>query len=1204
VVEMVKSKTSLAIISSILIVLISVAATYLGLVSLGYVHTNGIKIEIQLKASEKLYDGTPLLATEYELTSGSLSKGDELIVIYTGGQTNAGTSISTANVYVHDKDGYDVTKNYTISVKGAELKVNARSLTIKLNPNEKVYDGTPLSETTFDITDGELVPGHKLVPSFKTSVSTSIDDALASMTAEIYDENGKNVTKNYALDIDNTEAELRIEKRPVVITSLSASKVFDGEVLSNPNFTQEGLLEGHKFVITAPNLTACLTDVGTIDNDLAAEYDIYDENGVSVKDEYQVIYQNVGKLTITPYIINVTTASKSATYNGKEQTFEFDVNKLISANDMAFLEKHSYTVKLGAAVTKIDAGSYENKPHIIVEDENGEVSNNISFNITAGLITINKKMLVVHGESISIEYSGSAVRSKTDYGNFNLNETRDLCENHKLIAFYTESSKIASIGTVSNDIASVYIEDNITGKNVTDNYDPIYVSGTLEMTKRKITISTPKLADIVYGYEINIPEKNYIISNVGSLIFVDISDTSSNYDFVVDDKFVLDEGYIPAGTQLNNFIDLKITDKAGNDVSKYFDIVFEYSEFEILKREVTITLPDIKKAYDKTDIYTIPKDKIMTSPTENLPSATLDGMAIGERLGLFDYVMEHEITPGRYKEYTIASEDIFVTNLTEEQLKYVDKREVNLSDNYIFNILSGKCFLNRSKISIMWPIEGFATTYCRGEEASIYNEAYNIAITNTYGELKATTVVEKDPSTRLDVVTGLVDGDTVIISYSLNGDDKNGAGEKTIICNITILDKFNQNVTNGYSVVDYLNGEKKSYIDATTIKVPRPITIHPREINIVTSDIDLDFTDSLYDMDYLTEEIGEDNLYSVCVDYDYFGKPIYKPISETEFKDVLFVSETDDYYYAGTYDNVIRFDLSDPNYVLNVSYGKVRVGLQIILYDNELIIPFTGKEFDLTSYMVNQNIENDLAFYEIIGLQEDRYVKNVSPNYKFTAENILPGLTFSLGSITIVDSHGNDVTNEYQYELPKDPIDLSYQDVSLSIIGGTYHETFNGGDLYFDSSNIKYSTNLNLDSGYGPLPSNISIVFDSYALLKPNAGTYNVTLDVIGVYYNGIDLTQFEFFEYNVEKDMTCIIDKIKVNIVTYSKKFEYGTTPPPNDYYCDNPEFEREIGGIIFTHENLDLLAVGTYTNSIIIDLNSIVNYEVNLTYGEIVVI
>ena len=92
---MVKSRTSLTIISSILIVLITIAGTYFGLMSLGYVHTRGIEIEIQLKDASKTYDGETLYASEYEIVSGTLVDGDTINVTITGSQTDVGTSSNT-----------------------------------------------------------------------------------------------------------------------------------------------------------------------------------------------------------------------------------------------------------------------------------------------------------------------------------------------------------------------------------------------------------------------------------------------------------------------------------------------------------------------------------------------------------------------------------------------------------------------------------------------------------------------------------------------------------------------------------------------------------------------------------------------------------------------------------------------------------------------------------------------------------------------------------------------------------------------------------------------------------------------------------------------------------------------------------------------------------------------------------------------------
>ena len=83
--------------------------------------------EITLKAgdAEKQYDGSALTCNEIEVVSGELVSGQEIsFYVVTGSQTAVGRSENSIEyVSISDKDGNDVTKNYTIKYENGRLKV-------------------------------------------------------------------------------------------------------------------------------------------------------------------------------------------------------------------------------------------------------------------------------------------------------------------------------------------------------------------------------------------------------------------------------------------------------------------------------------------------------------------------------------------------------------------------------------------------------------------------------------------------------------------------------------------------------------------------------------------------------------------------------------------------------------------------------------------------------------------------------------------------------------------------------------------------------------------------------------------------------------------------------------------------------------------------------------------------------------------------
>ena len=71
-----KLRKSILIIGILIIVIAASLATALALLATGTIKTDPIELIYSVKDAEKIYDGSPLKATEYRLTSGVL--GEEI----------------------------------------------------------------------------------------------------------------------------------------------------------------------------------------------------------------------------------------------------------------------------------------------------------------------------------------------------------------------------------------------------------------------------------------------------------------------------------------------------------------------------------------------------------------------------------------------------------------------------------------------------------------------------------------------------------------------------------------------------------------------------------------------------------------------------------------------------------------------------------------------------------------------------------------------------------------------------------------------------------------------------------------------------------------------------------------------------------------------------------------------------------------------
>ena len=158
------------------------------------------RITIESISASKVYDGTPLTATGLEIVEGSLLPGHRLSVVDSVAFTNVGIRDNTLRVKILDENGNDVSKEYLIGYEYGTLEIVSKHLTIETGSATKPYDGTPL--ICHDYTQEGLLPGHTISIGYYAGKQTDpgrSDNAVENV--QIFDEHGKDVTHNYAIEL-------------------------------------------------------------------------------------------------------------------------------------------------------------------------------------------------------------------------------------------------------------------------------------------------------------------------------------------------------------------------------------------------------------------------------------------------------------------------------------------------------------------------------------------------------------------------------------------------------------------------------------------------------------------------------------------------------------------------------------------------------------------------------------------------------------------------------------------------------------------------------------------------------------------------------------------------------------------------------------------------------------------------------------------
>ncbi|MCR5530315.1 MAG: hypothetical protein K6F26_00510 [Lachnospiraceae bacterium] len=343
------------------------------------------------------------------------------------------------------------------------------------------------------------------------------------------------------------------------------------------------------------------------------------------------------EFTILQRELTIQAASESWKYDGAPHK-----NNAVMITEGSLVAGDELSATATRAVTFVSDTKEGNNPvsdDVKVMRGTEDVTENYKINKIAGTLTITPATIIITADSASKEYDGTAL-SKDAY------EKTDLVSGDSI-----ESITIAGSQTVvgsSDNVPSASVIKNAADQDVTSNYDITYANGTLEVTKKAITITagsntkeydgTALTKDSVSAEGLATGDKIESITVTGSQTVVGKSDNTPS--------------------------EAKIVNAAGEDVTKCYEITYAKGTLEVTKKALTITADSDTKVYDETalskDSYTfaglangdaiksvtIAGSQTMKGSSDNVPSAAKIVNAKGE-----DVTACYEIT---YKNGTLT----------------------------------------------------------------------------------------------------------------------------------------------------------------------------------------------------------------------------------------------------------------------------------------------------------------------------------------------------------------------------------------------------------------------------------------------------------------------------------------------------------------------------------------------------------------------
>ena len=553
------------------------------LYSNGYGYTiTSAALNIKTPSLSKAYDGAPLEGGSATVTG--LIDGDT-ITVNTASLTDVG---SMSNTYTIDW-GEVNSSNYTLTeeIGTLEVTLNDTPITVTANSFSEVYNGY-MQGGWYGVTV-EGVPEGIYYVSDPEIYWKDVGTYTLTPFIELYDKENKDVSSNFT-NITLVPGTLTVTPAEAVITTGSASKIYDGTELTNSEASINGLVgeDAGKVAVTA---IGSITDVGSVENTYAINW------GEVNPDNYELT-EELGTLEITraelvgPDLTIVISDDRDV-YNGQEQdgsdsvtvTFADETVYPDSASGTIGRTKYNYTLPDGGSFTlTVEGGGINVGEYPITGSVNftNKSESDYSLSISNGTYTITPAPITIQTVSETKAYDGNPLPETTDtphiIGTF-----------YEPVEVNAATNVITDVGIAENPYEIVWGDANQGNYKITDEL------GTLKVTAN----NTPYTIWPEYG------EKTY---DGKPLTITDImADGGVLSNFTISGTVILEN--VETGEQSSSMTNAgmgssvistySIYDSNNKDVTAFFtNITKSENEWSIEKASVTLTSGSAEKDYD------------------------------------------------------------------------------------------------------------------------------------------------------------------------------------------------------------------------------------------------------------------------------------------------------------------------------------------------------------------------------------------------------------------------------------------------------------------------------------------------------------------------------------------------------------------------------------------------------------------------------
>ncbi len=522
-------------------------------------------LTITADSDTKEYDGTALTKDSFSKTD--LASGDRIeSVTITGSQTTYGESANEPSAAViKNASDNDVTSNYDITYANGKLEITKRDVTVSVPDKTVTYNANEQKgNTAYNFTN--IAEGDNATITYTPAKGTDASDTAYDNGSYADDfkvmSGSMDVTSSYNIKTKTT-GKLTITKKALTITADSDSKTYDGTALTKDSYTSTDLATGDR--IESVRVTGSQTVYGTGDN-VPSSAVIKNASGDDVTASYDINYVK-GKLEVTKKALTITADSDTKVYDGTALTKDGYTSTGLATGDRI----ESVTITGSQTVY----GSSDNVASgAVIKNASGDdVTSSYDINYEKGKLEVTKKALMITADSDTKEYDGTAL-TKDSYTSTDL-ATGDRIESVTITGSQT------TYGSCDN-VASGAVIKNASSDDVTASYDITYANGTLEVTKKALTITADSDSKIYDGTALT--KDSYTSTDLATGDRIEsVTVTGSQTVYGIGDN-------VPSSAVIKN--------ASGDDVTASYDITYANGKLEITKRDVTVSVADKTVTYN------------------------------------------------------------------------------------------------------------------------------------------------------------------------------------------------------------------------------------------------------------------------------------------------------------------------------------------------------------------------------------------------------------------------------------------------------------------------------------------------------------------------------------------------------------------------------------------------------------------------------